>query len=116
MRYRNCRHIHLCREVEASASPSMRVSVSRDVAPRLLVKAAFVTEYTPADLAAARRRPLITTISQSKHSRRIVAINQSHLERVLSVVIEHYNGPRPHRALDLTRPQPQCGAAPEFAA
>ena len=41
-------HIHMCGEDESSASPSMRAPASRDVAPRLLVTAALVTEQSQA--------------------------------------------------------------------
>jgi hypothetical protein len=33
-------------------------------------------------------------------------LNQQHLEQVLAVFVDHYNGHRPHRALDLTAPSP----------
>ena len=45
-----------------------------------------------------------------------LVLNQSHLEQVLHVFIDHYNGHRPHRALDLTPPQPQGCTALESAA
>jgi putative transposase len=34
-------------------------------------------------------------------------IGKRHLERSLRVFVEHYNGHRPHRSLDLTPPDPQ---------
>ena len=34
-------------------------------------------------------------------------INRRHLERVLRVFVRHYNGHRPHRALNLTPPDPE---------
>jgi putative transposase len=35
---------------------------------------------------------------------RLLILDQRHLERVLSVFLDHYNGHRPHRALSLTSP------------
>jgi len=37
---------------------------------------------------------------------RLLILNDQHLERVLDVFVEHYNGHRPHRALALTPPRP----------
>jgi hypothetical protein len=37
---------------------------------------------------------------------RLLILNTQHLERVLDVFVEHYNGHRPHRALALTPPRP----------
>jgi transposase InsO family protein len=37
----------------------------------------------------------------------LLILNRRHLERVLRVFVEHYNGHRPHRALNLTPPEPQ---------
>jgi putative transposase len=42
----------------------------------------------------------------------LLILNRQHLERVLSVFVEHYNLHRPHRALALTPPQP---TRPAFA-
>jgi transposase InsO family protein len=36
----------------------------------------------------------------------LLILNHQHLERVLDVFVEHYNGHRPHRALGLTPPRP----------
>ena len=36
----------------------------------------------------------------------LLILNRRHLERVCRVFINHYNGHRPHRALDLTSPSP----------
>jgi putative transposase len=36
----------------------------------------------------------------------LLILNQSHLEHVLSVFVDHYNSHRPHRALDLQPPYP----------
>ena len=36
----------------------------------------------------------------------LLILNRQHLERVLQVFLEHYNGHRPHRALALTPPHP----------
>jgi putative transposase len=36
----------------------------------------------------------------------LLILNHQHLERVLEVFVEHYNGHRPHRALTLTPPHP----------
>jgi putative transposase len=43
----------------------------------------------------------------------LLILNQQHLERVLAVFVDHYNGHRPHRALALTPPHP---TDPAFAA
>jgi putative transposase len=43
---------------------------------------------------------------------RLLVLNEQHLERVLGVFVEHYNGHRPHRALALTPPSPARPAAP----
>jgi transposase InsO family protein len=43
----------------------------------------------------------------------LLILNQQHLERVLRVFIEHYNGHRPHRALALTPPTPTRPPAPQ---
>jgi len=36
----------------------------------------------------------------------LLILNDQHLERVLDVFADHYNGHRPHRALDLKPPHP----------
>jgi putative transposase len=36
----------------------------------------------------------------------LLILNQQHLERVIYIFVEHYNGHRPHRALALTPPRP----------
>jgi transposase InsO family protein len=36
----------------------------------------------------------------------LLILNEPHLERVLDVFVQHYNGHRPHRALALTPPRP----------
>jgi len=47
----------------------------------------------------------------------LLILNDQHLERVLAVFADHYNGHRPHRALALTPPRPtpppatECGEA-----
>jgi len=38
-------------------------------------------------------------------------LSARHLERALTVVIDHYNGWRPHRSLDLTPPNGRTPAA-----
>jgi transposase InsO family protein len=38
----------------------------------------------------------------------LLILDQPHLEQVLAVLVDHYNGHRPHRALDLTPPSPAC--------
>jgi len=43
----------------------------------------------------------------------LLILNDQHLERILNVFVEHYNGHRPHRALDLTPPRP---TGPQVAA
>jgi putative transposase len=40
----------------------------------------------------------------------LLILNQQHLERVLAVFVDHYNGHRPHRALALTPPRPTRAA------
>jgi putative transposase len=42
----------------------------------------------------------------------LLILNQAHLEHVLRVFIDHYNGHRPHRALHLTPPNGTRPAAP----
>jgi putative transposase len=42
----------------------------------------------------------------------LLILNRQHLERVLAVVVDHYNGYRPHRALGLTPPHPTRRAFP----
>ena len=42
----------------------------------------------------------------------VLILNDEHLERVLDVFVDHYNGHRPHRALALT---PPCPARPAGA-
>ena len=37
----------------------------------------------------------------------LLILNRKHLERVLGVFVDHYNGHRPHRALNLTPPDPR---------
>jgi transposase InsO family protein len=41
----------------------------------------------------------------------LLILNQQQLERALAVFVDHYNGHRPHRALDLTPPSPACARA-----
>ena len=36
----------------------------------------------------------------------LLILNRRHLERVLRVYVDHYNGQRPYRALDLRPPDP----------
>jgi transposase InsO family protein len=36
----------------------------------------------------------------------LLILNEQHLDRVLAVFVDHYNGHRPHRALALTPPRP----------
>jgi len=36
----------------------------------------------------------------------LLILNDQHLQRVLDVFVQHYNGHRPHRALALTPPRP----------
>jgi putative transposase len=43
----------------------------------------------------------------------LLILNHQHLERVLEVFVEHYNGHRPHRALALTPPRPPLAPATE---
>jgi putative transposase len=38
---------------------------------------------------------------------RLLVLNQPHLERILGVFVDHYNGHRPHRALCLAPPDPR---------
>jgi putative transposase len=35
----------------------------------------------------------------------LLVLNQQHLERILEVFVNHYNGHRPHRALSLAPPE-----------
>jgi putative transposase len=41
----------------------------------------------------------------------LLILNQQHLERILAVFVDHYNGHRPHRALSLVPPEPRRPAA-----
>ena len=42
----------------------------------------------------------------------LLILNRRHLERALAVFIDHYNGWRPHRSLDLAPPNGRTSAAP----
>jgi putative transposase len=42
----------------------------------------------------------------------LLVLNRDHLEHVLCVFADHYNGHRPHRALHLTPPKPRSEAVP----
>jgi putative transposase len=44
----------------------------------------------------------------------LLVLNHQHLERVLDVFVEHYNGHRPHRALVLMSPRPRRPPAAEW--
>ena len=44
----------------------------------------------------------------------LLILDASHLEQVLGVFLDHYNGHRPHRALRLTPPQPRSPAPPTW--
>jgi hypothetical protein len=37
----------------------------------------------------------------------LLILNQQHLERILEMFVDHYNGHRPHRALSLAPPEPK---------
>jgi hypothetical protein len=39
-------------------------------------------------------------------ARRLLILNRRHLEHVLRVFVDHYNGHRPHRSLNLAPPDP----------
>ena len=41
----------------------------------------------------------------------LLIVNQQQLDRALAVFVDHYNGHRRHRALDLTPPSPACARA-----
>src|SRR5262249_11280948 len=43
---------------------------------------------------------------------RLLILNQQHLERILEVFVDHYNGHRPHRALSLAPAPWRSGAVP----
>jgi putative transposase len=45
----------------------------------------------------------------------LLILNSQHLEQVLRVFIDHYNGHRPHRALALTPPRPLHPAVPAWS-
>jgi putative transposase len=45
----------------------------------------------------------------------LLILNPQHLEQVLRIFIDHYNGHRPHRALALTPPRPMRPATPEWS-
>ncbi len=38
----------------------------------------------------------------------LLILNRRHLERVLRVFVDHYNGHRPHRSLNLAPPEPSA--------
>jgi transposase InsO family protein len=42
---------------------------------------------------------------------RLLILNQQHLERIVEVFVDHYNGHRPHRALSLAPPEARSAAA-----
>ena len=48
--------------------------------------------------------PFVRTV-RSECLDRLLILNDQHLERVLDVFVDHYNGHRPHRALALTPPR-----------
>jgi putative transposase len=58
---------------------------------------------TPQANAVAER--FVRTV-RSECLDRLLILNEQHLERILDVFVEHYNGHRPHRALALTPPRP----------
>jgi hypothetical protein len=39
----------------------------------------------------------------------LLIVGRSHLEQILRVYVQHYNGHRPHRALGLAAPDPPAG-------
>jgi hypothetical protein len=41
----------------------------------------------------------------------LLIVNQQQLDRALAVFVDHYNGHRPHRALDLAPPSAACARA-----
>ena len=45
----------------------------------------------------------------------IVIVNERHLRRVLREFVGHYNGARPHQALELQVPEPRAGSPPATA-
>ena len=68
----------------------------------------------------ARRRRMAWRTVRSECLDWLLILNDQHLERVLTVFADHYNGHRPHRALALTPPRPtrrpvapatECGEA-----
>src|SRR5262249_6563385 len=42
---------------------------------------------------------------------RLLILNQPHLERIVEIFVDHYNGHRPHRSLSLAPPRPRRTAA-----
>src|SRR5262245_61455423 len=58
---------------------------------------------TPQANAAAER--FVRTV-RSECLDRLLILNEQHLQRILDVFVQHYNGHRPHRALALTPPRP----------
>jgi putative transposase len=45
----------------------------------------------------------------------LLIVNQQQLDRALAVFVDHYNGHRPHRALDLAPPSAACARAQRAA-
>ena len=39
----------------------------------------------------------------------LLIVGRSHLEQILRIYVQHYNGHRPHRALGLAAPDPSAG-------
>jgi len=58
---------------------------------------------TPQANAVAER--FVRTV-RSECLDRLLILNEQHLQRILDVFVQHYNGHRPHRALALTPPRP----------
>ena len=38
----------------------------------------------------------------------VIVLNERHLLHLLTEYVEHYNGSKPHRSLELSAPQPRC--------
>jgi Integrase core domain len=82
--------------------------------PRTAPSATTATEVTRSDSSRAPvRAPQANAIAERfvRTARAecldwLLIVNRRHLERVLRILVDHYNGHRPHRSLNLAPPDP----------